>query len=383
MKHYLAETWRHCTPLEIKDGDDPDPVKAIETLGADLARKFSKLETDLKAANDKFDAEIAKLKRPGTETKNEGNPLEKKTFELFIRKGAEALSPDERKSLNVSDDTAGGYLAPAEFMTELLRNVRLFSPVRQVARVMTTGAGAVLLPKRTGGMTATWVGEKDTRSETTVTFGQNEYPVREIAAYVDVSNAMLEDSAFDVVQLLSFEFAEEFGGKEGTAFVNGTGVKDPFGFMNDTNVSYTPGTDASLIKADGLIDLYHAIKTPYRVNAVWGMNSGTMGVIRKLKDGNGQYLLASAGINNAPTDLLLGKPIVEMTDMPDVAGNAYPVIFGDFSQGYRIFDRVAISILRDPYSQATKGMTRFHGRRRVAGGVGKAEAIRKLKIATS
>lgn len=63
--------------------------------------------------------------------------------------------------------------------------------------------------------------------------------------------------------------------------------------------------------------------------------------------------------------------------------SAYPIIFGDFSQGYRIFDRVALSILRDPYSQATKGMTRFHGRRRVAGGVGKAEAIRKLKIATS
>jgi HK97 family phage major capsid protein len=80
---------------------------------------------------------------------------------------------------------------------------------------------------------------------------------------------------------------------------------------------------------------------------------------------------------------LLGRPVVEMPDMPDIAGGAYPVVFGDFMNAYRIFDRVSLSILRDPYSQATNGMTRFHGRRRVAGGVAKAEAIRKLKIATS
>lgn len=94
-------------------------------------------------------------------------------------------------------------------------------------------------------------------------------------------------------------------------------------------------------------------------------------------------MVAMAGLNNTPVTTLLGRPIVETPEMPDIANNAYPVAFGDFSQGYRVFDRVSLSILRDPYSQATNGMTRFHGRRRVAGGVGKAEAIRKLKIATS
>lgn len=113
------------------------------------------------------------------------------------------------------------------------------------------------------------------------------------------------------------------------------------------------------------------------------MNATTLGSIRKLKDGNGQYLLAMAGINNAPVTTLLGRPVIEMPDMPDISGGAFPVVFGDFMQGFRIFDRIALSILRYPYSQATNGMTRFHGRRRVAAGVGKAEAIRKLKIATT
>lgn len=390
MKHYRDHDWRGhtaLTPLEFKDesggGNDPDPVKAIEELSTALTGKMDTFTADLKKVNDKVDAEIVKVKRPGTENKSEDQKLESKAFKTFIRRGREALNPDEVKSLRVSDDTAGGYLAPDEFVAELDRNVVLFSPVRQVARVRTTGAGAVLTPKRTGGMTAAWVGETSARPETTVTFGQNRYPVCELAAYVDVSNAMIEDSAFDVASLLAFEFAEEFGVAEGTAFVNGASVLSPSGFMQDSGLSYTPGTDASAIKADGLIDLYHAIKAPYRGNAVWGMNATTLGTIRKLKDGNSNYLVYMAGINNAPVTTILGRPVVEMPDMPDVAGNAYPVIFGDFSQGYSIFDRISLSILRDPYSQATNGMTRFHGRRRVAAGVGKAEAIRKLKIATS
>jgi HK97 family phage major capsid protein len=157
--------------------------------------------------------------------------------------------------------------------------------------------------------------------------------------------------------------------------------------MQDTNIAYTPSGGASGFAAsnpaDVLIDLFHGIKTPYRANAYWGMNSTTLSVIRKFKDGQGRYLVNVAGLDNTPVTTILGRPVIEMPDMPDIGANAFPVVFGDFSQGYRIFDRISLSILRDPYSQATNGMTRFHGRRRVAGGVGKSEALRKLKIATS
>jgi HK97 family phage major capsid protein len=376
--------------IELKEGDiDPAAIvqKALDDLQKSVDDRLKAVEG--KGIDPKLQAQIdaiqAKLNRPGTETdeKKEAAAVEKKAFETFVRKGKEALSADEIKSLRVSDDTAGGFLAPDAFQAELDRNVVLFSPVRSVARVMPTGAPAVLWPKRTGGMTGAWVGETQARPETTVTFGQNRYGVCEIAAYVDVSNAMLEDSAFDIGQLLAYEFGEEFGYLEGVAFVNGASQLSPSGFMADANVGYTPGTDASLVKGDGLIDLYHAIKAPYRVNGTWGMNSTTLGAIRKLKDTNGNYMVAMAGLNNTPVTTLLGRPIVEMPDMPDIGAGNFPIIFGDFNQGYRIFDRIALSILRDPYSQATNGMTRFHGRRRVAGGVGKAEAIRKLKIATS
>jgi len=390
MLHNQIET-RSAVPLEIRE-DDPiaAAVAEVEQLRAaaeaNRTNLDTRLTTELRGITDRMSAIELRLNRPGNqppENRNEPS-IEQRAFAGFIRQGREALSAEEVRALRVSDDTAGGYLAPAEFNAEMLRNIRLFSPVRTVARVMNTGAPSVKLPKRVGGMTAAWVGENQDEPETTVTFGENEYPVREIAAYVDVSNAILEDSTFDINALLAFEFAEEFGAKEGKAFVEGDGILSPLGFMSDSGLSYTPGMDSSAPTSDGLIDLYHAIKTPYRANAVWGMNSTTLGAVRKLKDGtSGQYLLIQGGMGNAPVTTILGRPVVEMPDMPDVGAGNFPIIFGDFMQGYRIFDRVSISILRDPYSQATKGRTRFHGRRRVAAGVGKAEAIRKLKIATS
>jgi HK97 family phage major capsid protein len=378
--------------LETKSEDDSE-TKAIETALANMTAAFEankKASSESEAAFKKRIDELElELNRPGSHVNdnNKEPTIETKAFETFVRKGKESLGPDEAKSLRVSDDTAGGFVAPAAFQAELDRNVVLYSPVRQVARVLPTGSPEVRWPKRTGGMTASWVGETGTRPETTVTFGQSRYAVCELAAYVDVSNAMLEDSTFDIGALLSFEFGEEFGYEEGKAFVGGASQLAPAGFLSDTTIGYTASGGATNFAAsnpaDALIDLFHAIKVPYRANGAWMMNSTTLGTVRKFKDSQGRYLVNIAGLDNTPVTTILGRPVIEAPDMPDVGANTSPIVFGDFSQGYRIFDRVSLSILRDPYSQATNGMTRFHGRRRVAGGVGKSEALRRLKIATS
>ncbi|WP_340672510.1 phage major capsid protein [Bradyrhizobium ottawaense] len=329
------------------------------------------------AANDnRIDALELKLNRPRIVAANDNDP-ERKAFDSFLRSG------EHFKALRVADDTAGGYFVPDYFNAELDRNVVLFSPIRSVARVVQTSSPAVLWPNRQAGMTAQWVGETSTRPSTNVTFGERRYQVFELSAYVDVSNQMLEDAALDIGALLNFEFAEEFGRAESAAFVNGASVIAPSGFMQDASVQYTPSGSASAITPDSLIDLYHAVKSPYRSNAVWGMNSNTMATVRKLKDTTNNYLMAVAGIANAPVTTILGRPVVEMPDLPDIGVNTNPIVFGDFSNGYRIFDRVSLSILRDPYSQAATGMTRFYGRRRVGGGIGKAEALRKLKVSIS
>lgn len=364
------------TDTEARLGTLEQSVTALDT-------RLKKVEEGVNSVAKSAERIETQLGRPGlVDSQKAGSAeVEAKSFGIFIRKGREALADMELKSLTVSPDTAGGFLAPPQFVAEMLRNLVQFSPVRSIARVANTTSPAVLLPKRTGGFTAAWVGETDPRPATTATFGQNRYDVRELAAHVDVSNALLEDSAFDIAAELAFEFAEEFGRAEGAALVNGSGALQPGGFANDPAIMAVNSGDAAEITADGLIDLYHSLPTAYRAKAVWTMAPATVAACRKLKDTTGNYLLATGGIANAPETTLLGRPIVEMVDLPAIAANAFPVFFGDFKQAYRIFDRVAVSILRDPYSIAVNGMTRFHARRRLAAGVAKADALRKLKIA--
>lgn len=361
--------------------------KGTTAAAPDLAAIETKLaEVEAKAAatdklTERLDKIEARLNRPpanGNDNKAEKHEI--KAFLAYARLGVERMPAEEVKSLTVSSDPGGGYLAPDQFVAEIIRNLVEISPVRQAARIMQTGAGSVILPKRTGTITAAWVGETEDRPATEPAYGQVEIPTHEAACYIDVSSRLLEDAAINLESELAFDFAEEFGRLEGVAFISGSGVKQPTGLLTATIDEVNSG-NASALTADGLIDLMHDLPAFYRNRGVWMMNGSTVGAVRKLKaSGTGEYLWRdSLAEGNPPT--VLGRPVIEAPDMPDVAANAFPVLFGAFADAYRIVDRINLSVLRDPYSQATKGLVRFHARRRVGGAVVKAEALRKLKIA--
>jgi HK97 family phage major capsid protein len=178
--------------------------------------------------------------------------------------------------------------------------------------------------------------------------------------------------------------SEDFGKKEGTAFVNGTGNKMPRGVMVHPDVAYRPNTGGSttVLGADSLIDLMYSLPPAYRNNGAWMLNSTSVAAIRKLKDTVGQYLWQPGLIAGQPATIL-GRPVIEAIDMPDIAAGSFPVVFGDFNMGYRIYDRVSLTLLRDPFTQAKNSLVRFHARRRVGGDVARPEALRKLKMAAS
>ena len=120
----------------------------------------------------------------------------------------------------------------------------------------------------------------------------------------------------------------------------------------------------------------------YRARGSWLMNGGTLAKLRTMKDGQGNYLWQPSYQAGQP-EMILGRPVVEAVDMPDVAANAYPIVFGDFATAYRIVDRLALSVLVNPYIRATDGICRIHATRRTGAGVVQAKALRKLKMATS
>ena len=324
------------------------------------------------------------MKRPnsGYEAKQVDETLV--AFEAYCRKGLENLDDAEKKALTVSNDSTGGYLAPPEYVRELLKTVTEISPIRSIARVRSTGQRSIQVPKRDGQFSANWVAESATRSETTgYTVGLEELPAHELYALVDISEQNLEDTVFDLESEMQSEFAEQFAKAEGTAFVSGDSVGKPEGLLTNGSVGEAVSGHASTLLADGLITLVHSIKSEYSRNGTFVFNRGTLSAIRKLKDTAGQYVFqAGMSLQAGVPNTILGYPYVEATDMPDVGANTYPVLFGDFRRAYMIVDRVSLAVTRDPFTQATTGNVRYIARRRVGGQVLQAEAVIKQKVST-
>lgn len=398
--------------LEKKGDADPlwnDQLKRINAFMDEQADKQKDLATksDLDAINEtqkalkseykeRFDKFEAALGRPMKGSPEESKQVlrEKKDVMLdWARKGPNEMDPEmkqiaiEQKLLSVGNDVQAGFLAPPEWIQELIKAEVEMSPMRALARVRSTSRVSAHVPKRTGTFAGTWVAEQGTRSETTgLQYGLEEIPTHELYALVDVTEQMLEDSVFDLESELDMEFTEQFAVAEGTSFITGNGAGKPEGILEHSAVATTVSGSAATIadangQGNGIIDLYHDIKTAYARNASWVLNRSTLGEVRKLKDGNNNYIW-QMGLGDLRPSTILSAPYTEMPDMPDQAANAKPIAFGDFRRAYTIMDRISMSVLRDPFTQATSGAIRFIARKRVGGQVVLAEAIRALICST-
>lgn len=362
---------------------------------ADISESNIAMENEENNQNENMAAEIkslksdlavmkAKLSRPSAahEADEQAENLEVKSFGAMLRRGVERISSDEVKALTVSNDANGGFLAPAEFGNELIKLLNEYSPIRQYARVVNISSSEIKYPRRVSGTAATWVGETDDRTESGMNFEQLTLAPHELATFTDVSNQLLEDNAYALESELLADFAESFGKTEGLAFIKGTGIGQPKGIMTAEGIkTITTGAAdgfSDTNPADTIIGMYHTIATTHAHNGVWLMNRKTLGTIRQWKDGNGRYLIVDP-ITAGGASTLLGRPVVEMPDMEDIAADQAPILFGDLS-GYRIVDRIGLSTLRDPYTLAGKGQVRFHARKRVGAGLTHPDRFVKLVV---
>jgi len=334
-------------------------------------------DIDTKAFNavlTRLDKLEAKTGRPAAPAIVQGaEQPERKAFVTFLQSGQ-----IDQKALTVANDAPAYVLAPEETSGEFIRNLVEFSPIRCIADVRTTGSHTILLPKRTGITNALWVGETAPRTASEPTFDQFEITVKELATYVDISLRMLEDSA-NVEAEVRLALAEDFGAKEALSFVNGATALEPTGYMTAVGIAETNNGHATVLSADALINLLYAMPATYRNRGTWVMNGTTLAAVRKLKDGHNNYLWQPSYQAGQP-ETILGRPVVEALDMPNIASGATPIIFGDFRAGYRIYDRVGLDVLPDLLTQRTTGLARFHARRRVGAGVVRPDVFRKLKM---
>jgi len=320
--------------------------------------------------------------------KSESSPF----VDRYLRKGLEAGV--ELKAMSGASDGAGGYAVPDELDQQIERTLAAISPIRGIANVVRVGSAGYRKLVTSGGTPSGWVAETAARPETdTPDFHEVAPPFGDLYANPAASQAMLDDAAFDVEAWLAGEIAAEFARAEGAAFVSGNGTAKPKGFLAAPNAATADGVRAfgtlqylatgvsggfpASDPQDILVDLVQALRSPYRQGASFVMNSATAARIRKFKTTDGAFIWQPGLVAGQP-DTLLGYPVVEAEDMPDVAADSLSIAFGNFRAGYLIAERGETQILRDPYTN--KPFVHFYATRRVGGQLMNSEAIKLLKF---
>jgi HK97 family phage major capsid protein len=371
--------------LEVKADALEASFEALERDDGELEQ----LRDEMAELKGRIDAQaIAAGRPPLSGARAGGTPF----VESYLRKGLEAGI--ELKALAGTTDSAGGYAVSAEYDGAVARRLPAVSPFRSIANVDRVGAAGYRQLVTAGGTPAGWVSETAARPETaTPTFFEVAPPFGELYANPAASQAMLDDAAFDVEAWLAQEIATEFARAEGSAFVSGNGVNRPKGFLAAPVSAAADGSRAfgtlqyvvtgaaggfGASAGDKLIDLVQSLRPPYRQGAAFVMNSATASAIRKFKTSDGAFLW-QPGLAAGQPDTLLGYPVVEAEDMPDIAADSFSVAFGNFRAGYLIAERTETQILRDPFTN--KPFVHFYATKRVGGQVANSEAIKLLKFA--
>ena len=352
----------------------------------------------LPASDEWKEAEVFALERKGSgigELGVDAYRNYKAAFRNYVRKNNAGGAIEEVKALSVGSDPDGGYTVTPDMSGRIAQLVRETSPLRQVANVVTIGTDALEGIHDLNEATSGWVGESEARSETvSPKIGEYRIPVHEQYAEPRATQKLLDDAMFNVEEWLAGKIAERMTRMENEAFVTGNGVRKPRGFLTyaagaptasafnviEQLASGANGGFADEDPGDALISLVFALKSAYRENAVFMMKRSTLAEVRKLKDGDGNYLW-QPDFQLKQGGTLLGFDVVEAEDMPDIATGSLSIAFGDFKAGYQIVDRQGIRILRDSFT--AKPYVKFYTTKRVGGDVVNFEAIKLMKFSAA
>lgn len=369
---------------------DNELIGSIEKLGNAHEAFLAKFGGRIEAVEKELDLQAKETGRKGHGGSNAPDKEHRTAFNSWLRRGDDSELRGMQASLHTGSDPDGGFLVPETLDKEMTRVAGSAVAMRQIATIKKIGEGDYKKPLSLGGAAGGWVGELEARE---VTGGPElamfQPPWVEMYHMPEVSQKLLDLGGFDVESWLMDEITTGEIEKEGAGFISGNNVKQPAGILHYPTVAdqnwvhgklgFVASGSNTVITADNLIDLQHAAKPVYRREGVWLMNDTTWAYVRKMKDGQGDYLWRPGLTADAP-DLLLGKPVAIDDNMPNIAQDVFPIAFGDFRRGYLIGDWAGgRRLVRDQYTR--KGWVKLYVTKRIFGGVSNHQAIKLLKVA--
>lgn len=353
-----------------------------------VEKKASKEEIDkVQNAMDAIEVKMQRVNFGGpVETKKQEGTFEvkqehKAAYEKFCRQGGSILTAEEIKTMTISNDTTGGYLASYDYDNAIIKDLIDVSELRPLCRVSSTGKRGIYVPIRKGVPTAYWTGEGESSQESQGGYGLHEIDTHSMTAKIVLHQDNLDDSDFDLAMEIQADAVEQFGVLEGKGFLYGDTKKKPEGILFNPDIPTLVSAGATAVSGDDLLNLFYEIKTRYSDKGAWLMNRKTIRDIRKLKDSQGRYIWTPmGGIEGLPYNSINGRPYKEMPDMPDIATGAKAIAFGDLQRGYRIVDRKGIETTRDNLTRAGNREVIFFLHKRVGGMVVLPQAMVTLTI---
>lgn len=400
----IGEAWE--ASKKIQDQIDEKLAKNEGGI-AELKSQMAKVDETINAAQENVkrlsDLESA-VKRIANSFEEADVKTDSKDFNIAVKAWMKKGMPNSAQGLGLTDkqekalqsniDPQGGYTT-SPFMGAIEKILFDTSPVRSLARTVTIGTDEYVGYLDDNEFGAGWIGEIETRSDTsTADIGKFSIPVREMYSRFTISERLLEDSDWNIESWAAQHVADKFARLEATAFVTGSGANQPQGLATATAKTtagdvYTRNQIGGILAAgtaaittDELVSLRALLKGQYRSNSVFFFNRATEAYIRKLKDGQSNYIWQPS-YQAGEGDTLLGQKTVVFEDMADLAASAITVGLGDLRSSYLIVDRVGMSILRDPYTAASSGKVYMHMRKRVGAGIVNFDSMKYLKQAAS
>ena len=290
----------------------------------------------------------------------------------------DALRSNFRNISNVLQegvDADGGYLVPVEYDKRLIDVLEEENIMRKLGTKITT-SGEHKINLAATKPAASWIEEGGALTFGDATFDQKLIDAHKLHVAIKVTEELLYDSAFNLEQYILTQFGKALANAEEDAFLNGDGSGKPTGLFHATNGGEIAGTLTADIKSDDILDFVYSLKRPYRKGASFIMNDKTLAQIRKLKDGNGQYLWQPSYQAGEP-DRIAGYTVNTSAYAPEGA-----IAFGDYSY-YNIADRGSRSFKTLNELFAGNGMVGFVAKERVDGVLILPESVKVLKLKTT
>ncbi|MDX8495878.1 phage major capsid protein [Mesorhizobium sp. VK22B] len=401
---------------EIRKNTDQARAAELEKRHDDIMAEFDKIEKDIEreqrtaAAEDRIaraaEEERRRQRPTGGDTEQRGQsggdkPEYRSVFYKFLANGGslDALDAEERSILRAGvvdiekriqtggSNSAGGYTVPVELQNMLVRSMKAWGPMYDgsiVSELNTSSGNALPIPttddtgntgvQGTEGTALTDDGSAD------AAFGQKQLEAYDFnTKFVKFSWQLAQDSIFNIEALLSDLLGERLGRLANAQLTTGTGTSAPNGIVTASSLGVTAAS-ATAIASDELIDLLHSVDPAYRQSPKvgWMFNDQTLKAIRKLKDGQGNYLWQMGDITKGQPAALLDYRYNINQAVAGIATGNKAVIFGDLGKYWvRKVGAPVIGVLRERFwpDLGIAGLIRFDGE------LLDAAAVKHLKLA--